>query len=150
MRKVALSIKGKREIAFVPTMGALHNGHLSLVKKAKTIADIVVVSIFINPIQFSEKNDLKNYPKNLQKDLIELKEIGVDYVFIPKAEEIFGLDFQTKVIVKDLQQHLCGLKRKNHFDGVTTIVLKLFNIVKPDKALFGKKDMQQLLIIKKM
>tara|TARA_B100000676_G_C17999085_1_gene799745 strand:+ start:82 stop:942 length:861 start_codon:yes stop_codon:yes gene_type:complete len=150
MRKVALSIKGKREIAFVPTMGALHNGHLSLVKKAKTIADIVVVSIFINPIQFSEKNDLKNYPKNLQKDLIELKEIGVDYVFIPKAEEIFGLDFQTKVIVKDLQQHLCGLKRKNHFDGVTTIVLKLFNIVKPHKALFGKKDMQQLLIIKKM
>tara|TARA_Y100000588_G_C14206422_1_gene904866 strand:+ start:815 stop:1675 length:861 start_codon:yes stop_codon:yes gene_type:complete len=150
MRKVALSIKGKREIAFVPTMGALHNGHLSLVKKAKTIADIVVVSIFINPIQFSEKNDLKNYPKNLQKDLIELKEIGVDYVFIPKPEEIFGLDFQTKVIVKDLQQHLCGLKRKNHFDGVTTIVLKLFNIVKPHKALFGKKDMQQLLIIKKM
>ncbi len=150
MRKVALSIKGKREIAFVPTMGALHNGHLSLVKKAKTIADIVVVSIFINPIQFSEKNDLKNYPKNLQKDLIELKEIGVDYVFIPKAEEIFGLDFQTKVIVEDLQQHLCGLKRKNHFDGVTTIVLKLFNIVKPHKALFGKKDMQQLLIIKKM
>lgn len=150
MRKVALSIKGKREIAFVPTMGALHNGHLSLVKKAKTIADIVVVSIFINPIQFSEKNDLKNYPKNLQKDLIELKKIGVDYVFIPKAEEIFGLDFQTKVIVKDLQQHLCGLKRKNHFDGVTTIVLKLFNIVKPHKALFGKKDMQQLLIIKKM
>ncbi|MEC9382221.1 MAG: pantoate--beta-alanine ligase [Thermodesulfobacteriota bacterium] len=150
MQKVALSIKGKREIAFVPTMGALHNGHLSLVKKAKTIADIVVVSIFINPIQFSEKNDLKNYPKNLQKDLIELKKIGVDYVFIPKAEEIFGLDFQTKVIVEDLQQHLCGLKRKNHFDGVTTIVLKLFNIVKPHKALFGKKDMQQLLIIKKM
>ena len=150
MEKIALLIKGRGKVSFVPTMGALHDGHIALVKKAKKVANIVIVSIFVNPIQFSEKKDLKTYPRTLKNDIKKLKDLGVDYVFIPNAQDLFNQDFQTKVTVQNFQNHLCGISRKNHFDGVTTIVLKLFNIVKPDQAIFGKKDMQQLIIIKTM
>ena len=131
-------------------MGALHQGHLSLIEKGKKIGGTIIVSIFINPIQFNDKNDLKNYPITLQEDISNLSELKVDYLLIPKIEDIFEKNFQTTVIVKDLQKSLCGMYRPGHFNGVTTIVIKLFNIVKPDIAIFGEKDLQQLVIIKRM
>ena len=108
------------------------------------------MSIFINPIQFNDKNDLKNYPITLQEDISKLSELKVNYLLIPKIEDIFEKNFQTTVIVRDLQKSLCGMYRPGHFNGVTTIVIKLFNIVKPDIAIFGEKDLQQLVIIKRM
>ena len=142
--------KSKRPIILIPTMGALHQGHLSLIKKGKKIGGTIIVTIFINPIQFNDKNDLKNYPITLQEDISNLSELKVDYLLIPKIEDIFEKNFQTTVIVKDLQKSLCGMYRPGHFNGVTTIVIKLFNIVKPDIAIFGEKDLQQLVIIKRM
>ena len=131
-------------------MGALHQGHLSLIEKGKKIGGYTIATIFINPIQFNDKNDLKNYPIALQDDIDKLNRLKVDYLFIPKIEDIFEKNFQTTVTVNDLQKNLCGMHRPGHFNGVTTIVIKLFNIVKPDIAIFGKKDLQQLIIIKRM
>ena len=142
--------KNRKPIILIPTMGALHQGHLSLIEKGKKIGGYTIVSIFINPIQFNNKNDLKNYPITLQDDINKLNGLKVDYLFIPKIEDIFGKNFQTTVTVNDLQKNLCGMHRPGHFNGVTTIVIKLFNIVKPDIAIFGKKDLQQLIIIKRM
>ena len=142
--------KNRKPIILIPTMGALHQGHLSLIEKGKKIGGYTIVSIFINPIQFNNKNDLKNYPITLQDDINKLNGLKVDYLFIPKIEDIFGKNFQTTVTVNDLQKNLCGMRRPGHFNGVTTIVIKLFNIVKPDIAIFGKKDLQQLIIIKRM
>lgn len=139
-------------VAFVPTMGNLHNGHITLVKEAKVKADRVVVSIFVNPMQFGKNEDLASYPRTLQEDSQSLVEAGADLLFTPTPETIYpkGLEQQTYVEVPDIGDELCGASRPGHFRGVATIVNKLFNIVQPDIALFGKKDFQQLLVIKTM
>ncbi|MBI2486958.1 MAG: pantoate--beta-alanine ligase [Deltaproteobacteria bacterium] len=137
-------------ISFVPTMGALHDGHLRLISEGRRRGDILVVSIFVNPIQFAPNEDLNKYPRNLDGDLEKIKDLGVDVVFNPITEEIYPEGFQTYVEVKVLQEYLCGLFRPEHFKGVATVVLKLFNIVKPHVALFGEKDYQQLKIIQRM
>ncbi|MBM7037848.1 pantoate--beta-alanine ligase [Vibrio ulleungensis] len=139
-------------VAFVPTMGNLHDGHLSLVSLAKQRADVVVVSIFVNPMQFENASDLDNYPRTLEQDLAKLTSAGVDIVFTPTPEIMYpnGLDQQTFVEVPGLSHILEGESRPGHFRGVATIVAKLFNIVKPDIACFGEKDFQQLAIIRQM
>ncbi|RPH51525.1 MAG: pantoate--beta-alanine ligase, partial [Desulfobacteraceae bacterium] len=142
--------KEGKTVAFVPTMGFLHEGHLSLMKKGHELADIVVVSIFVNPAQFGPREDLATYPRNIKKDLELLIQEGVDIAFIPDEKEIYPEGFQTYVELIHLPDHLCGLSRPVFFRGVATIVLKLFNIVKPDFAVFGQKDFQQLLVIKQM
>lgn len=141
-----------RKIAFVPTMGNLHEGHLTLVRKAREHADIVVVSIFVNPMQFDRADDLNNYPRTLEDDLAKLSGEAVELVFTPTPEIMYpeGLDKQTYVEVPVLSSILEGASRPGHFRGVSTIVTKLFNIVQPDVACFGEKDFQQLAIIRKM
>jgi pantoate--beta-alanine ligase len=139
-----------KKIAFVPTMGALHEGHLSLVAEAKKQADVVVVSIFINPIQFGPNEDLARYPRNPRRDKKLLKNLGVDVLFAPSSAEMYPAGFKTFVEVESLSQRLCGRSRQNHFRGVTTVVAKLFTIISPDLAFFGQKDFQQQLIIKRM
>ncbi|MEZ9400685.1 pantoate--beta-alanine ligase [Vibrio cyclitrophicus] len=141
-----------RTIAFVPTMGNLHEGHLTLVKKARELADIVVVSIFVNPMQFDRTDDLNNYPRTLEEDLSKLTGEGVELVFTPTPEVMYpdGLDKQTFVEVPGISHMLEGASRPGHFRGVSTIVTKLFNIVQPDFAYFGEKDFQQLTIIRQM
>ena len=138
------------KIAFVPTMGFLHGAHLALVKKAKELGDKTVVSIFVNPLQFGPKEDFREYPRNLERDLALLEKEKVDAVFIPETEEMYPPDFQTYVEVTKLTTGLCGAFRPGHFKGVTTVVLKLFNIINPDIAIFGEKDYQQLQVIKQM
>lgn len=139
-------------IAFVPTMGNLHKGHLKLVEHAKAEADIVVVSIFVNPLQFGPDEDLDAYPRTMQNDCAQLEALGVDVVFTPQAEDIYsrGLEQQTFVEVPGLSYMICGASRPGHFRGVATIVCKLFNMVQPNKAYFGEKDFQQLQVIKAM
>mgnify|MGYP001064741076 CR=1 FL=1 len=139
-------------IAFVPTMGNLHQGHLNLVREAKKQADIVVVSIFVNPMQFGPDEDLDAYPRTLQSDSRLLEELGVDVLFMPKATDIYarGLEQQTFVEVQGLSYMICGASRPGHFRGVATIVCKLFNMVQPNLAFFGEKDFQQLQVIKAM
>ncbi|CDT84487.1 pantothenate synthetase [Vibrio coralliirubri] len=141
-----------RTVAFVPTMGNLHEGHLTLVKKARELADIVVVSIFVNPMQFDRADDLNNYPRTLEADLSKLTGEGVELVFTPTPEVMYpdGLDKQTFVEVPGISHMLEGASRPGHFRGVSTIVTKLFNIVQPDFACFGKKDFQQLAVIRQM
>ncbi len=135
-----------RRIAFVPTMGNLHEGHLTLVRKAREHADVVVVSIFVNPMQFDKTDDLTNYPRTLEGDLAKLNGEAVDLVFTPTPEIMYpeGLDRQTFVDVPSLSTMLEGALRPSHFRGVSTVVTKLFNIVQPDVACFGEKDYQQL------
>ncbi len=139
-------------IAFVPTMGNLHEGHLELVRKARELCDVVVVSIFVNPMQFGQNEDLDSYPRTLLADKEKLFAEGVQILFAPSAEEIYpeGLGVQTAVNVPALSDTLCGASRPGHFTGVATVVTKLFNIVQPDVAVFGEKDFQQLSIIRKM
>ena len=147
-----VAIQSEITVAFVPTMGNLHEGHLQLVRKAQAMADIVVVSIFVNPMQFGPSEDLDAYPRTLMADKEKLFGEGVQLLFTPTAEEIYpeGLDTQTQVLVPDLADTLCGESRPGHFTGVATVVSKLFNIVRPDIAIFGEKDFQQLSIIRKM
>lgn len=137
-------------IAFVPTMGNLHEGHLSLVKKARELADRIVVSIFVNPLQFNEKSDLEQYPRTLNEDINLLSELECDLVFTPDDSVMYplGMAKQTSVHVPGMDDKLCGLGRPGHFDGVATVVTKLFNMVQADIAVFGEKDYQQLLMIK--
>jgi len=137
-------------IGFVPTMGYLHEGHCSLIKRAVSENDRVVVSVFVNPAQFDRKEDLNRYPVSLEEDREKIAMHGGDLVFIPKAEEIYPQGFNTLVEVENLDRELCGATRPGHFRGVCTIVNKLFNIIQPDKAYFGEKDYQQLKIIKTM
>ncbi|MBK5209591.1 MAG: pantoate--beta-alanine ligase [Flavobacteriaceae bacterium] len=145
------SLKSGTSIGFVPTMGALHEGHLSLVEKAKNENDIVVVSIFVNPTQFDNADDLKNYPKTIDKDLSLLKSTNCDIVFTPTPEEIYANNIQSQSFDFDgLEFQMEGKFREGHFNGVGTIVERLFEIVKPNKAYFGEKDFQQIQIIRKM
>jgi len=141
-----------QRIAFVPTMGNLHEGHLDLVRKARRLADVVVVSIFVNPLQFGPSEDLDAYPRTLAADKEKLFSEGVQVLFAPDVAEIYpeGMAAQTLVHVPDLGDTLCGSSRPGHFDGVTTVVSKLFNIVQPDVAVFGEKDFQQLSIVRRM
>jgi pantoate--beta-alanine ligase len=142
--------KTAKTIGFVPTMGYLHEGHLSLVRIARKKADFVVISIFVNPTQFAPNEDLKNYPRNIKRDKALLEKENVDLIFYPSAIHIYPRDYKTYINVKDLSKIMCGNTRPRHFQGVTTIVLKLFNIIKPDIAVFGAKDYQQALIIRRM
>ncbi|MHB8122553.1 MAG: pantoate--beta-alanine ligase [Desulfuromonadaceae bacterium] len=149
----ALAIAPEREgrrIAFVPTMGYLHEGHVSLLREGRKRGDVLVLSIFVNPIQFGQNEDLDSYPKNMERDFKIADECGVDIVFIPTAAEMYPDGFQTGVTVRDVTLPLCGASRPGHFDGVATVVTKLFNIVRPDVALFGCKDYQQLAVIRRM
>lgn len=141
-----------QNIAFVPTMGNLHEGHLDLVRKARTLCDVVVVSIFVNPLQFGANEDLDAYPRTLAADKEKLFSEGVQILYAPDVSDIYphGMAAQTQVHVPDLGDTLCGRNRPGHFDGVTTVVSKLFNIVQPDVAIFGEKDFQQLSIVKRM
>ena len=143
-------IRDGKSIAFVPTMGALHEGHLSLVSEAKKRGEIVVVSIFVNPTQFGENEDLDKYIRDFEGDKSKLEKLDVDIIFAPTIEEIYPSGYQTYAEVRTLQDCLCGAHRSGHFIGVCTVVLKLFNIVNPDFAVFGEKDYQQLKIIQKM
>lgn len=144
-------IEGKL-IGFVPTMGNLHDGHLQLVREAKKVCDIVVVSIFVNPMQFGPNEDLDAYPRTMAQDCQQLEALGVDCLFTPDAEAIYarGLEQQTFVEVPGLSYMICGASRPGHFRGVATIVCKLFNMVQPNHAFFGEKDFQQLQVIRAM
>lgn len=137
-------------IGLVPTMGYFHQGHLALMREAKNSGDTVVVSIYVNPLQFGPQEDLTSYPRDEQRDLALAGEIGVDAVFIPADAEMYPNGFSTYVEVEQLTSGLCGQFRPGHFKGVTTVVLKLFNIVTPDRAYFGQKDYQQLVVVRKM
>ena len=140
------------KIVLVPTMGNLHEGHLQLVRRAREVADIVVVSIFVNPMQFGASEDLDNYPRTLTEDQDKLDAENVDYLFIPNVEEMYpnGIDNHTTVANANLSNMLCGIHRPGHFQGVCTVVNKLLNLVQPSVAVFGEKDFQQLAIIKRM
>ncbi len=140
----------ERSVGFVPTMGALHEGHLSLVRRSLAENEVTAVSIFVNPLQFGANEDLAVYPRMPEKDFALLEDLGVDLCFYPTVDELIGSDIQTYVDMHGLPDHLCGLSRPGHFRGVCTIVAKLFNIIEPQRAYFGRKDLQQLLIIEKM
>ncbi len=137
-------------IAFVPTMGYFHDGHLALMREAKTRGDRVVVSIFVNPTQFGPAEDFNAYPRDLTRDLAMAESVGVDVVFTPSAADMYPEGSDTQICQKRLPAHLCGLSRPGHFTGVLTVVAKLFHIITPHFAVFGQKDWQQLAIIKKM
>lgn len=138
------------EIALVPTMGYLHEGHASLMTEARHRAKTVVVSIFVNPTQFGVNEDLDSYPRDLERDKKVAAEAGVDVIFAPKAADMYPEGYQSYLNVEELTTHLCGASRPGHFRGVTTVVAKLFNIVMPTLAVFGKKDFQQLAVIRRM
>lgn len=152
-RMFSISRQLRREaktVGFVPTMGALHEGHLTLVKEARASCDIVVVSIFVNPKQFNNTGDLEKYPRDLTADAALLAECGVDYVFAPEQQEIYPEGFATYVEVEGLTESLEGASRPGHFRGVTTVVTILFNTIRPDRAFFGQKDAQQVAVIKRL
>lgn len=139
----------RKIIGFVPTMGNLHEGHLSLVREACQLCDVVVVSIFVNPIQFGPNEDFDNYPRTLEQDSQLLAEAGCDIVFAPSVEQMYGKSPRlTNISVSEITEDLCGLQRPGHFDGVAVVVTKLFNIVQPNYAFFGQKDYQQLAVIR--
>lgn len=150
--KTALQAHKKEEktIGFVPTMGYLHQGHLSLIKKAREASDIVVISIFVNPAQFGPREDFQRYPRDLERDAKLSEKLGVDYIFYPEASEMYPQDYKTYAEVTELSDKMCGRSRPGHFRGVATVVLKLFNIIQPDIAFFGQKDAQQAIIIHRM
>ncbi len=154
MRRMAEWVKSQKKkggkIGFVPTMGYLHEGHLSLFRKAKQECSAVVMSIFVNPIQFGPKEDFKKYPRDLKRDIKLASSAGVDVFFYPQTRIMYPVDFLTYVNVDKLTDTLCGRSRPGHFKGVTTVVAKLFNIVQPDIAYFGQKDSQQAVVIKQM
>lgn len=137
-------------IGFVPTMGALHEGHLSLIERAKAENDHVIVSVFVNPTQFNDPKDLEKYPRPIEHDLALLREAGVDVAFLPQPGEIYFDHYRFKVTENEFSKQLCGAHRPGHFDGVLTVVLKLFQLTRPDRAYFGEKDYQQLQLIKDM
>jgi pantoate--beta-alanine ligase len=144
-----LRLEGKR-IGLVPTMGFLHEGHLSLVREIKKQCDVTAMSIFVNPTQFGPNEDFQDYPRDFERDKKLAEQVGCDIIFCPSAEELYSGNYLTYVAVEKISSILCGVSRPIHFRGVTTIVVKLFNIVKPQVAIFGQKDAQQVIIIKKM
>ena len=146
------SVREQSRVALVPTMGNLHQGHLALVKQARETNDIVVCSIFVNALQFGLNEDWDKYPRTYESDCEKLRESGCDYLFHPDDIEMYpnGLDTQSRVICPTMTDMLCGASRPGHFEGVTTVVSKLFNIVQPDEAVFGIKDYQQLAVIRRM
>ncbi len=151
MRALSEGWRAKGEsVGFVPTMGYLHEGHLSLVRRARQENDRVVVSIFVNPTQFGPNEDYNRYPRDLKRDMELLEPIGVDAVFHPTVEEMYPAGYKTYVEVEEITERLCGASRPGHFRGVCTVCTKLFNIVRPHRAYFGKKDFQQLVVIKNM
>ncbi|HEY7159728.1 MAG TPA: pantoate--beta-alanine ligase, partial [Acidobacteriota bacterium] len=151
MKEVSRKARSEgKVIGLVPTMGFLHEGHLALVREARKMADIVVVSIFVNPAQFAPNEDLDRYPRDVTRDAELLTSEKTDYIFLPKAEEMYPENYHTYVKVRDLSAKMCGVSRPDHFEGVTTVVLKLFHIVDPHFVYFGQKDAQQLIIIRKM
>lgn len=147
-KKLRTSLQGS--IGFVPTMGALHQGHLALLHKARQENDLVVLSIYVNRTQFNDPKDFEKYPNTLEKDLKLAQDIGVDFVFCPEFDEMYPDHYEVKVIETSDSKLLCGKDRPGHFDGVLSVVMKLFNIVQPTRAYFGEKDFQQLTLIKKM
>lgn len=140
----------KRSIGFVPTMGNLHEGHLSLLARAKKENEVTIASIFVNQAQFNDLNDYEQYPRTLHADLKKLQALKIDYVFLPSHSELYPDDYQVKVQETTMSKILEGASRPGHFEGMLTVVLKLFNIIQPTRAYFGEKDYQQLLLIKKM
>lgn len=143
--------KGHKTVGFVPTMGFLHEGHISLVKRAKAENDVVVVSVFVNPTQFGPNEDFASYPRDLEKDSALVANAGCDLVFAPEPEEMYPAPYMTYVdVVGGLTDKLCGASRPGHFKGVATVVTKLFNLVKPTRAYFGQKDAQQVAVIEQM
>jgi pantoate--beta-alanine ligase len=151
MQKISTVLKrAGKTIGFVATMGALHEGHLSLIRRSGQENKVTIVSIFVNPIQFGPREDLKRYPRPLKKDLSLCQKEKVDFVFLPSAKEMFPVGFKTFVEVRRLSDVLCGASRPGHFRGVATVVAKLLNIVQPDIAYFGQKDFQQSVVIKRL
>ncbi|GAB6183774.1 pantoate--beta-alanine ligase [Thermodesulfovibrio hydrogeniphilus] len=151
MREITKDLRSKsKTIGFVPTMGALHEGHLSLIKRAKDENDITIVSIFVNPTQFGPGEDFEKYPRDIEGDKEKLQKIGIDYLFLPDKDSLYPEGYSTYVCVENISNKLCGKFRPNHFRGVATIVCKLFNIVRPTRAYFGQKDYQQTVIIQRM
>ena len=151
MKAAAIEARSKgKTIGFVPTMGYLHEGHLSLVRESRKSADVTVVSIFVNPLQFGPQEDFRRYPRDPERDAALLEKEGVDILFLPENREMYPEGYRTSVEVAGLQEKLCGRSRPGHFRGVATVVLKLFNIVRPDYAFFGQKDAQQVVILQKM
>ena len=152
MTSVARKLKREQDqtIGLVPTMGALHDGHLSLVREARRMCDIVIVSIFVNPAQFGPAEDFQSYPRDLTKDTAMLEDYNVDYIFAPSPEEIYQKNFSTYVTVEGISDQLEGAARPGHFRGVATVVTILLNVVRPDFAFFGQKDAQQTLVIKRL
>lgn len=141
---------GGNSLGLVPTMGFLHEGHISLVRRCRAENGVTAVSIFVNPIQFGPGEDLASYPRDMERDLSLLEQEGVDMVFAPQPEQMYSKDFSVHVDEEDLSTGLCGASRPGHFRGVCTVVTKLFNIIRPDRAYFGQKDYQQLQVIKRM
>jgi pantoate--beta-alanine ligase len=148
--KLWRSTSGSRSIGFVPTMGALHAGHADLLKRAREVSDIVVLSIFVNPTQFNDPKDLEKYPRTLEADCEIAQQQGVDVVFCPDFSSMYPDQYKYSLIEKDFSRLLCGKDRPGHFDGVLSVVMKLFNVVQPTRAFFGEKDYQQLKLIQGM
>ncbi len=147
---LALHKKSNQSIGFVPTMGYLHDGHMELVHQAKSANDVVIVSIFVNPIQFGPNEDYAVYPRDIDRDSAMLQGAEVDYLFIPGKDEMYPSGFSTSVSVSGISEVFCGARRPGHFDGVCTVITKFFNILRPDNAYFGLKDYQQYLVVRKM
>lgn len=142
--------KQNKTIGLVPTMGALHDGHLSLIKRSLKDNDITIVSIFVNPTQFDDPYDLKRYPKTFKQDMGMLEQQGVDFLFYPEYKEIYADNYRYRITEDYFSKYLCGNNRPGHFDGVLTIIMKLLNLIRPQNAYFGEKDYQQYLLIKEM
>jgi len=151
MQAAAMALRrSSATIGFVPTMGALHDGHLTLMREARRRCDVLVVSIFVNPLQFNNAHDLRHYPRDLEGDRLRCESVGVDVLFAPIADRMYPAGFDTNVHIEQLTRGLCGAYRPGHFDGMATVVLKLFNLVRPHFAVFGEKDFQQLQVVRRM
>jgi pantoate--beta-alanine ligase len=149
-KKLSVARAENKRVGFVPTMGYFHEGHLTLMREAKKMADVVVVSIFVNPTQFGPNEDLEKYPVDLKRDRAMAESVGVDILFTPSAGEIYPEGYATSVNVEGIADVLCGRSRPGHFSGVATVVAKLLNIVEPDVAVFGEKDWQQLAVVRRI